>query len=60
MDSRVWLRPFWSFAEKAGAGWPTAGPVLMLWPCGAAIGTAHGTTSMRDLLAMWNRSLLRT
>ena len=52
-DLRVWFRPSWSFAEKAGTCWPTSGPVLMLWPCNAAIGSVHNiATSMRTLFAM--------
>src|SRR5579863_7597410 len=52
-DLRVWFRPSWSFAEKAGAYLPTSGPVLMLWPCNAAIVSAHNiATSMRTLFAM--------
>src|SRR5260370_23744206 len=52
MDLRVWLRPSWSSAEKAGTGWPTSGPVLMFWPCNAAIGSVDIATSMRDLLVI--------
>src|SRR5260370_13913702 len=52
MDLRVWLRPSWSRAEKAGTCWPTSGPVLMFWPCSAAIGSVHMATSMRYLFVI--------
>src|SRR4029077_14788922 len=50
-DLRVWFRPSWSGAEKAGICWPTSGPVLMIWPC-AAIRRVHIVTPMRDLFAI--------
>src|SRR5258708_3077045 len=52
MDLRLWFRPSWSCAEKAGTCWPTSGPVLIVWPCNAAITRAHIATLMRYLFAI--------
>jgi hypothetical protein len=41
IDWRVWARPLWSVAEKAGTRWPTSGPVLMVCPSRAASARAH-------------------
>jgi hypothetical protein len=51
-DLRVWLRPFWSVAEKAGTCWPTLGPVLMFWPYNAATGSTQIPTAVRNLFTM--------
>src|SRR5258708_941316 len=52
MDLRVWFRPSWSRAEKAGTCWPTSGPVLMFWPCNAAMESVHIATLMRYLFVI--------
>src|SRR5271157_3491956 len=52
MDLRVWFRPSWSGAEKAGTCWPTSGPVLMLWPCNTVSGSAQIVIATKDLNAM--------
>src|SRR5579864_3421330 len=57
MDLRVWFRPSWSRAEKSGTCWPASGPVLMIWPCDAAIRRVQIANSMRGLFAIQARRL---
>ena len=56
-ELRVWFRPSWSGAERAGTCCPTSGPVLMLWPYSAAIGSAQIAIVTRDLDAMQTQNV---